>query len=65
MSGFLDPNAPSIEAEYPRYINGDIRGKILFKNFLLHRIGISPENIYIPLGRYVSWGAQNRPRKGA
>jgi len=52
MGGFLDTKAPSIEAEYGRYIDGDLLGKIIAKNFFLNRIGVAPEDLYIPVGRY-------------
>lgn len=52
MAGFLDKNAPSPEAEYSRYLDGDILGKMLAKNFLVNRIGYPVEKIAIPLGRY-------------
>src|SRR5881394_913143 len=51
MAGFLDPEAPSIRAEYFRYIEKDILGKILFKNFFLNVLNFREEAIYIPLGR--------------
>lgn len=52
MPGFLDVKSPSIEAEYARYIDGDVMGKIIFKSFLIHRIGLPITDIYIPLGRH-------------
>lgn len=52
MSGFLDNNAPSIEAEYGRYLDGDILGKVIAKNFLLNVIGYDVSQVYIPVGRY-------------
>jgi hypothetical protein len=52
MAGFLDPRAPSIEAEYARYLDADILGKIVFKNFLIHRAGAAQAPLHIPLGRY-------------
>lgn len=51
MAGFLDLNAPSIHAEYFRYVEKDILGKILFKNFFLNVLNFGEEAIYIPLGR--------------
>ena len=53
MAGFLDSRAPSIQAEYLRYLDGDILGKLIFKNFLVNIIGLSADDIYIPLG---TWG---------
>lgn len=52
MVGFLDKNAPSPEAEYSRYLDGDILGKILAKNFMINRAGYRFENIFVPVGRY-------------
>lgn len=52
MPGFLDKNAPNPVAEYSRYIEGDILGKIVLKSFLVHLIGVSEKDIYIPLSRY-------------
>ena len=52
MAGFLDSYAPSITAEYTRYVEGDALGKIIFKNFLLHRVGLPERDIYIPRGRH-------------
>jgi hypothetical protein len=49
MSGFLDPNAPSIIAEYSRYLDADILSKIVLKNFALNVLGI--KKIRIPLSR--------------
>ena len=51
MSGFLDLNAPSIIAEYSRYLDSDILGKIIFKNFFLNVLRFREEEIYLPLGR--------------
>ena len=42
---------PSICAEYFRYVEKDILGKILFKNFFLNVLNFPEEAIYIPLGR--------------
>jgi hypothetical protein len=51
MSGFLDSYAVSIKAEYTRYLDADILGKIVFKNFALNVLGIEEESIRIPLSR--------------
>jgi hypothetical protein len=51
MSGFLDPSAPSILAEYSHYLDSDILGKILFRNFFLNVLGLHEKEIYLPLGR--------------
>lgn len=51
MPGFLDPYATSIEAEYARYFDADILGKIIFKNFALNVLGVKEEAIRIPLSR--------------
>lgn len=52
MPGFLDPNAVSIEAEYTRYLDPDILGKIVFKNFALNVLGLDARNIRIPVSRH-------------
>jgi hypothetical protein len=39
MSGFLDPHAVSIKAEYARYLDADILGEIVFKNFAMNVLG--------------------------
>jgi len=52
LTGFLDQSAPGILAEYSRYIDGDLLGKLITKNYLVRRLGYAPEQIYIPLGRY-------------
>ncbi len=52
MPGFLDQSAPSAEAEYSRYVDGDVLGKLITKNFLLNRAGYSAEQVIIPVGRY-------------
>lgn len=52
MAGFLDKTAPSTESEYSRYLDGDILGKILAKNFLVNRLGYSHDAVFIPVGRY-------------
>jgi hypothetical protein len=51
MSGFLDPYAISVEAEYTRYLDPDLLGKIIFKNFALNVLGIENDAIRIPLSR--------------
>ena len=53
MSGFLDKGAPSTEAEYIRYLEGDIFGKIIFKNFALNILKIPERDVKIPIGK---WG---------
>lgn len=52
MTGFLDPSAPSIPAEYARYIDGDLMGKLIARNFLVNRLGFVPSAVFTPLGRY-------------
>ena len=49
---FLDPLAPSIMAEYVRYLDLDLLGKIVTKNLFLNRLGYSSDVVRIPLGRY-------------
>jgi hypothetical protein len=51
MSGFLDLGAPSVLAEYSRYLDSDILGKILFKNFFLNVLRFREDELYVPLGR--------------
>jgi hypothetical protein len=51
MAGFLDIDAPSSIAEYSRYLDSDILGKILFKSFFLNILKFREREIYIPLGR--------------
>ena len=48
----LDPLAPSITAEYRRYYDLDLLGKIITWNFFLNRLGYSPSVVHFPLGRY-------------
>ena len=50
--GVLDSSAPSVHAEYARYIDGDLLGKILTKSFLQNRVGVLADRITIPIGRY-------------
>src|SRR5882724_7432607 len=52
MEWLLDPTAPSISAEYGRYLDGDFLGKILFKNVAENILGISMAggDITIPSG---------------
>ena len=52
MPGFLDPLAPDSAAEYTRYVDGDLLGKLVAKNVLTNAIGNDPQSIFIPLGRY-------------
>jgi hypothetical protein len=52
MTGFLDPSAPSTSAEYARYIDGDLLGKLITRNLLINRLGCAPSTVFIPLGRY-------------
>jgi len=52
MPGFLDKSAPSIDVEYSRYMDSDILGKIITKNFLINRLGYKQNQIYIPVGRF-------------
>jgi hypothetical protein len=52
MSSVLDPAAPGVDAEYARYIDGDLLGKIIARNLLTNVIGHSPADIFTPIGRY-------------
>jgi len=51
MPGYLDPLAVSIEAEYTRYLDPDILGKIILKNFAMNVLGLSEKNIRVPVSR--------------
>jgi hypothetical protein len=57
MSGFLDEFAASIEAEYTRYLDPDLLGKIVFKKFALNVLGIEKDSIKIPLSRHGDLGS--------
>jgi hypothetical protein len=48
----LDPSSPSVRAEYARYLDLDLLGKILARNFLVNRLGYAHSSVDIPLGRY-------------
>jgi len=48
----LDPSAPSLGAEYVRYLDLDILGKIIAKNLFLNRLGYLPGAVQIPLGKF-------------
>lgn len=52
MAGFLDATAPTVAAEYGRYLDGDLLGKFVFKNFMQNRVRTSPRDLRIPLGRF-------------
>lgn len=52
MPGFLDPHAVSVEAEYTRYLNPDVLGKIVLKNFALNILELSDRQIRIPIARH-------------
>lgn len=56
MSGFLDSNAPSIWAEYIRYLASDLLGKIVFKNFAINVLKVEPKHLRIPLSRHGDLG---------
>lgn len=60
MAGFIDPQAPDILTEYSRFVGDDFLGKVIFKNFLLNRIGILHDQIHIPRGRHGDVGAQDK-----
>jgi hypothetical protein len=57
MAGFLDVGAPTVNAEYGRYVDGDLLGKIVFKNFMHNRLGFEKDAIRIPLGRFGDAGS--------
>ncbi len=52
MTGFLDLSAPNTAAEYARYVDGDILGKLIVRNFLINRIKLPAKSIFTPVGRY-------------
>jgi len=52
LGGFLDPSAPNLAAEYSRYIDGDLLGKLIARNLLLNRLGYDRHTVFTPLGRY-------------
>lgn len=56
MPGFLDSHAPSIKAEYTRFLNPDILGKIILKNFALNVLGLPADYIRTPLSRHGDLG---------
>lgn len=60
--GFLDPHAISIQAEYMRYLDRDILGKIIFKNFARNILGLgSQHGVKIPLSRHGDSGTGKDP----
>jgi len=60
VPGFLDSQAPSKEAEYVRFLEGDIFGKYLFKSYLTHVVGLQESSIGIPIGKWGDIGAQHQ-----
>jgi hypothetical protein len=52
MAGFLDPNAPNVGVEYRRYLDSDVLGKIIFKNFAINIAGCSELDVEVPIGRF-------------
>jgi hypothetical protein len=48
----LDPNAVSPSAEYARYLDGDLLGKIITRNLLINVLGFGPDQVELPIGRY-------------
>jgi hypothetical protein len=52
MTTVLDPRAPSAAAEYARYIDGDLLGKIVTRNLLINVLQYPADKIYTPIGRY-------------
>jgi len=61
MSGFLDEFAVSIQAEYARYLDADVLGKILFKNFALNVLGVEKESLQFNLSRHGDLGTNKDP----
>jgi hypothetical protein len=51
MAGYLDSEAPSEYSEYSRYLDGDLLGKYLFKNFCTNYLGLQDADIHVPRGR--------------
>lgn len=60
MPGFLDTAAPSVGAEYARYIDADPLGKIIFKNILVNVLGICEQDIILPVGKHRDHGRPHR-----
>jgi hypothetical protein len=56
VPGFLDKQAPSPEAEYVRFLDGDVFGKVILKSYLLRVIGLDESDIRVPIGK---WGDTN------
>lgn len=52
MAGFLDRSAPDVDAEYSRYIDGDVLGKLIVRNLLVNQLGYPAEEVFTPVGRY-------------
>ena len=61
MSGFLDRKAPSVESEYFNYLDTDILGKFIFKNFMSNVIRLSETQLNIPIRRHGYMGDQFFP----
>lgn len=61
MPGFLDKQAPSPEAEYVRFLEGDVFGKLILKSYLLRVIGLNESDIQIPIGK---WGDMDSESHG-
>jgi hypothetical protein len=57
MAGFLDLRAPTIDAEYGRYLDGDILGKFIFANFMRNRAGVPKSRLRVPIGRFGDVGS--------
>jgi hypothetical protein len=58
MPGFLDKNAPSPEAEYVRFLEGDVFGKLIFKSYLLRVLNLPENDFIIPIGKWGDMGAE-------
>lgn len=63
MPGFLDSLAPNVMAEYVRYLDGDLLGKIAAKNFLLNRCRYPSSAVFMPIGRWGDAADQGRVAK--
>ncbi|MNZ52431.1 hypothetical protein D3C78_702770 [compost metagenome] len=51
-AGILDKIGNITDDEYISYLDGDILGKLIFKNFLINIANIPAEHIHIPAGRF-------------
>jgi hypothetical protein len=52
MPGYLDKQAPSIPIEFFRYVDSDILGKLLFKNFVTNILKLRESAFSVSLARH-------------